>query len=177
MANTRYQFVFRYLLIVQDLPGYVTSQHRDCRLHIPGGYSTHSLTLLLILAHTPSAGIATCDASTQPDLDVDFTPHYVQLLSCLHLEEVQEVGHRAQQDAATDADGLGQLPLLILHRDGPASYSAWQISGGGSTLPLTHGSWSTLCAGGLWHVGLLHSLNQTGGQQVFSGTILQHARH
>lgn len=33
--------------------------------------------------------------------------HNIQLFASLHLEEVQEIGHCAEQDAATDPDSLG----------------------------------------------------------------------
>jgi len=54
-------------------------------------------------------------------LDVDLGAHDVQLLAGFHLKEVQEVGHRGQQDAAADADGLRQVPLLLLQGSRRAS--------------------------------------------------------
>ena len=54
------------------------------------------------------------NAGVSSYLDVDLGANDVQLLARFHLEEVQEVGHRGQQDAAADADGLCQVPLLFL---------------------------------------------------------------
>ena len=44
--------------------------------------------------------------------------HNIQLFASFHLEEVQEIGDSAEQDAATDTDGLGKLMLLLLQQQG-----------------------------------------------------------
>ena len=49
-----------------------------------------------------------------PHLEINLSAHNVQRFACLHLEVVQELGHRGQQDGAAHADGVGQLTLLVL---------------------------------------------------------------
>lgn len=62
--------------------------------------------------------------SQRRHLDVDLGAHDVQRLAGLHLEEVQEVGHRGQEDAARHPDCLGQLPLLVLRQQQAGTSSA-----------------------------------------------------
>lgn len=56
-----------------------------------------------------------------------------------NFEKVKEVGHRGQQDGAADADRLGQLPLVLLHRS---------RGGGGGRCGKAHAPVSGVAVGG-----------------------------